>query len=110
MSYGGASNDDSALRPTHGGRVLLELESVDSAHAHYVIALAEPQGVMRGRASVALSPAIGPEQAVLLEVSAQSSDWLRAQCRRFLVTLAKDCRGAHAEPWPARVLRWRTAG
>ena len=109
MSYGGASSDDGALRPTHGGRVLLELERVDAEHAHYAVALAEPHSVLHGRASIALSPAIGPEHAVALDIAGEPSEWLLAQAKRFLVTLAKDCRGEGAEEWPTRILRWRVA-
>jgi len=107
MSYEGASDDDASLRPSHGGRVLLALDRVDTTHAHYTVALAEPQGVMRGTAQIALDAAIGAEPAVMLDVRGEASDWLRAQAKRFLVTLAKDCRGESAEPWPARILRWR---
>ena len=107
MSYGGASDDDASLRPTHGGRVLLELARTDSQHVHYDVALAEPQGVMRGHARIALDRAIGPEPAVTLDVPEDASEWLRAQAKRFLVTLAKDCRGDDADVWPTRILRWR---
>ncbi len=107
MSYGGASDDDAALRPAHGGRVLLVLRDVDGSHAHYEVALAEPHAVCRARAAIALDPSLGPEAAVALEVPGAPSAWLLAQARRFLVALAKDCRGEACAPWPARILRWR---
>jgi hypothetical protein len=106
MSYGGASDDDTTLRPAHGGRVLLALREVDATHAHYDLALAEPHDVCRVGASIALDVTIGAEAAVTLEAAA-SSPWLVAQARRFLVALAKDCRGPGASQWPTRVLRWR---
>lgn len=74
MSYGGASSDDGALRPTHGGRVLLELERIDTEHAQYAVALAEPHSVLHGRAAIALSSAIGPEHAVTLDVPGEPSE------------------------------------
>jgi len=106
MSYGGASDDDASLRPAHGGRVLLALREIDATHAHYDVALAEPHAVCRVAAAIALDATIGAEAAVTLDVSA-ASPWLAAQARRFLVALAKDCRGEAAEAWPARLLRWR---
>jgi hypothetical protein len=106
MSYGGASDGDASLRPAHGGRVLLALREVDATHAHYDVALAEPHAVCRVAAAIALDAAIGADAAVAFDASA-ASPWLAAQARRFLVALAKDCRGDGAEAWPARLLRWR---
>ena len=106
MSYGGASDDDATLRPAHGGRVLLALRDVDATHAHYDVALAEPHAVWRVPAAITLDAAIGADAAVTFD-AIDASPWLAAQARRFLVALAKDCRGEAAEPWPARLLRWR---
>jgi hypothetical protein len=106
LSYGGASDDDAALRPAHGGRVLLALRDVSATHAHYDVALAEPQAVWRVPAAIVLDATIGADAAVTFEGS-EASPWLVAQARRFLVALAKECRGEGAAPWPARQLRWR---
>jgi hypothetical protein len=106
LSYGGASDDDAALRPAHGGRVLLALRELGATHAHYDVALAEPHAVSRVSAAIAVDVAIGADAAVTLAAS-EASPWLVAQARRFLVALAKECRGEGAAPWPARQLRWR---
>jgi hypothetical protein len=94
---------DAALRPAHGGRILLELERADAREVRYALSLATAESVSRG--TLVLDPSTG---AVALECAGAPS-WLAEHARRFGAVLVRDHRGVGAPPWPRRVLRWRPA-
>jgi hypothetical protein len=101
MSYGGDTADDTALRPAHGGRILLNLVDAGGTAVRYAVALATPTAVARGVATVDLHTG-----AVALEAHG-APPWLVEQARRFVTVLARDHRAPGAPAWPRRLLRWR---
>ncbi len=93
---------DESLHPESGGRVLLELETVDEAFVRYRVTLFTPSGHFDGRARVELS---GGQS--LVEGLDRAPGWLVGQVRPFLRQLWTARRDGEGPRWPRRVLRWR---
>ena len=93
----GSEDDDATLIPEHGGRVRIERVDAGGDGVRARVALATPDGVTRGEATVR-------DGVVVLDVRG-APEWLESWARALLVTLAK--RAGEGEAWPRVVVRWR---
>ena len=92
------------MHPDHGGRVVLERELVDERVVRYLVALYTPVAVWR--APVEIARADGKVTFGAWEPVAPPA-WLVETAQAFARAEWSARRGPDAEPWPARINRWR---
>lgn len=89
-----------SLHPTHGARVVLEIESVGDGEARYRVAIHEPDAVThQAKAQIGASGVeLGPFEGA-------PPEWSVIFARRLLEGLPK--KHAADGTWPRKVTRWR---
>lgn len=92
--------------PSHGLRVLLELEAATEGSVSYRVELIAPSVTHVSRAAIAIgSGELALEPWSLARGEGEPEQWAIDTARAFLRTLHKN--HAEARDWPRRQLRWR---
>ena len=96
------------LRPSSGGRVVLERVSLSSDQVRFRATLHRPQASWHGEASVVLADGkveLGPFTGE--DTTEPPPAWLVALAHAFLRAEWKARQRPDPEPWPPRFNRWR---